>query len=237
MLVKEKNWKIKCPYPMEPEFITVHNTYNDASAENEIQYMINNHNQVSFQYAVDDKEVVQGVLESRNAWAAGDGGQGPGNRKSIHVEICYSKSGGERYKKAESLAIKFIAQKLKEKNWGIDRVKSHQDWSGKKCPHRILDEGRWISFLNAIEKEMEEEDMLEKAIVVNSFADFPNAEMLANRLGAPIYTRPVAEGKKVAKKIYICGGSSDKLQADKFVVLSGVDRYDTAAKINAYLKG
>ena len=46
---------------MNAEFITVHNTYNDASAENEIAYMIRNNNEVSFHIAVDDKEAVQGI--------------------------------------------------------------------------------------------------------------------------------------------------------------------------------
>lgn len=154
MLVSDRQVKVKCPYPMKAESYTVHNTYNDASANNEVSYMIRNSNQVSFHYAIDDIEAVQGIPEDRNAWAAGDGGTGKGNRSSIHIEICYSKSGGEKYRKAEKNAIKFIAQGLKAKGWGIDRVKKHQDWSGKNCPHRILDEGRWNSFLAEIEKEL-----------------------------------------------------------------------------------
>lgn len=159
MLVQPKNHKIKCPYPMKAEYITVHNTYNDASANNEVQYMINNISQVSFHFAVDDKEVVQGILTNCNAWHCGDG-NGTGNRKSIGVEICYSKSGGTKYHQAEGLAIQFIAQLLKERNWGIERVKKHQDWSGKHCPHRILDEGRWKSFLNAIEDELNKKEVV-----------------------------------------------------------------------------
>ena len=38
--------------------------------------MINNNNQVSFHYAVDDIEVIQGLPLNRNAWASGDGGNG-----------------------------------------------------------------------------------------------------------------------------------------------------------------
>lgn len=60
-LVSEKKWNIKCPYEMTPEYITIHNTANDASAENETSYMINNNNETSFHYAVDDKECVQGI--------------------------------------------------------------------------------------------------------------------------------------------------------------------------------
>ena len=137
---------------MEPEFIVVHNTANDASARNEIAYMIRNDNKVSFHYAIDDKEIVQGIPENRNAWHAGDG-NGPGNRKGIGIEICYSKSGGKRFEEAEKLAAKFIAYKLNEKSWGIDKVKKHQDFSGKYCPHRTLDMG-WQRFLNMVQTEL-----------------------------------------------------------------------------------
>ena len=34
-------WSIKCPHSMTPEFIVVHNTSNDASAENEIAHIKN----------------------------------------------------------------------------------------------------------------------------------------------------------------------------------------------------
>lgn len=153
-LVAKSKHSIKCPYAMKAEYITFHNTYNDASAENEIAYMIKNNNQVSYHYAVDDKEVVQGIPTNRNAWHCGDGGSGTGNRKSIGVEVCYSKSGGAKYKKAEKNAIKFIAQLLHERKWGINKVKKHQDWSGKYCPHRVLDEGRWNQVVKDIEKEL-----------------------------------------------------------------------------------
>lgn len=51
--------------------------------------MIGNNNEVSFHYAVDDVEVVQGIPENRNAWHAGDKGNGKGNREGIAIEICY----------------------------------------------------------------------------------------------------------------------------------------------------
>lgn len=153
-LVSTSKYNIKCPYSMNAEFIVVHNTANDASAKNEIAYMIGNNNQVSFHYAIDDKEIVQGIPENRNAWHAGDGGSGKGNRKGLSIEICYSKSGGSRFIEAEKLAAKFIASKLKEKGWGIDKVTKHQDYSGKYCPHRTLDMG-WQRFLNMIKAELD----------------------------------------------------------------------------------
>ncbi|MED0870202.1 peptidoglycan-binding protein [Bacillus spizizenii] len=153
-LVSTSKYGLKCPNPMTAEYITIHNTYNDASAANEVSYMTGNTSSTSFHFAVDDKEVIQGLPLNRNAWHTGDGTNGPGNRKSIGVEICYSKSGGAKYYAAEKLAIKFVAQLLKERGWGIDRVRKHQDWNGKYCPHRILSEGRWDEVKAAIEKEL-----------------------------------------------------------------------------------
>lgn len=152
-LVSSSKYGVKCPYAMNPTRIVVHNTANDASAANEILYMIRNDNEVSFHFAVDDKEVIQGIPLDRNAWHAGDGGSGTGNRYGISIEICYSKSGGERFIKAEKLAAKFIAQLLKERGWGIDKVTKHQDYSGKYCPHRTLDMG-WQRFLDMVSAEL-----------------------------------------------------------------------------------
>lgn len=154
-LVSESKYSVKCPYFMTPEFIVVHNTANDAPAANEIKYMISNDNQVSFHFAVDDKEVIQGLPLDRNAWACGDGTNGSGNRKGIQVEICYSKSGGVRFENAEKNAAKFIAQLLKERGWGVDKVKKHQDFSNKYCPHRTLDKG-WASFVNMVKDYLNE---------------------------------------------------------------------------------
>ncbi|HDR6955602.1 MULTISPECIES: N-acetylmuramoyl-L-alanine amidase [Bacillus cereus group] len=149
-LVDPSKYGTKCPYTMNPEFITVHNTYNDATAENEVSYMIRNDNQVSFHIAVDDKEAVQGIPLERNAWHAGDG-NGNGNRKSIGVEICYSLSGGDRYYKAEDNAAIVVAQLMKQYNIPISKVRTHQSWSGKYCPHRMLAEGRWNSFIERVQ--------------------------------------------------------------------------------------
>ena len=153
MLVSSNKYSIKCPYAMNATRIVVHNTANDASANNEIKYMINNNNEVSFHFAVDDKEIVQGIPINRNAWHAGDGNKGKGNREGIAIEICYSKSGGDRFVKAEQNATKFIAQLLKERGWGIDKVTKHQDYSNKYCPHRTLDMG-WERFLNMVRTEL-----------------------------------------------------------------------------------
>lgn len=154
VICPEYKYPIKCPFEMEPEYITVHNTSNDASAMAEISYMLGNNLKTSFHVAVDNERVVTGIPFNRNAYHAGDGRYGDGNRKSIGIEICYSKSGGERFDQAEKLAAEYIAMLLRERGWGIDRVKKHQDWSPKYCPHRTLDYG-WERFLNMIRMYLE----------------------------------------------------------------------------------
>lgn len=143
-------WGIKCSNAMAPEFIVVHNTANDASAADEISYMKNTpYSYTSYHYAIDDKEVRQAIPYNRNAYHAGDGEYGDGNRKGIGIEICYSKSGGKRFDESEENAAQFIAELLKTFGWGVDRVRKHQDFSGKYCPHRTLDMG-WERFISKV---------------------------------------------------------------------------------------
>ncbi len=148
-LVSSNKYNIKCPYTMDPIGIAIHNTYNDASAKNEISYMKSNNNKVSYHIAVDDKETIQGLPLNRSAYACGDG-NGQGNRKHISIEICYSKSGGTRFTSAEKLAAKVVAELLKKYGWGIDRVKAHRDFANKNCPHRT----NMIEFKKLVEKEL-----------------------------------------------------------------------------------
>lgn len=105
--------------------IVVHNTANDAIANNEIRYIRNNSNKVSFHAAVDNKEIVIGVPFNHNTWNADDV-NGKGNREDIAIEICYSNSGGERFEKAEKGAAEYIAHLLQERGWGIDKVNKYQ---------------------------------------------------------------------------------------------------------------
>ena len=155
MLVSSSKYGVKCPYSMTPQGITVHNTANDASANNEVSYMINNNYETSFHYAVDDIEIVQGIPLDRNAWHASDGGSGFGNRNTIAIEICYSKSGGDRFDKAEENAVDLIVYLLKKYGWGIEKVKRHYDYATNKkyCPHRTMDKG-WNRFLKMVEDKL-----------------------------------------------------------------------------------
>lgn len=183
-IVPQTKYGVKCPYSMTAKMIVVHNTANDATARNEISYMISNDDEVSFHYAVDDKEVVQGIPENRNAWHSGDGEHGKGNREGIAIEICYSKSGGDRFTQAELRAAELIADILKRYGWGVDRVTKHQDYSGKYCPHRTLDAG-WDRFIKMIEAKMSNKLY---RVQVGAFSNRANADRLCAELKAKGYS-------------------------------------------------
>ncbi len=166
----------KTSYYMQPEYITIHNTANIATARGEIDYMHTSNDYRSFHFAVDDTSIVQGLLLNQNGWHAGDDSDGRGNRKSIGIEICLSyvpkkvngvevgdeakwrKSYKKRFEKAQENAAELTAYLLNKYGWGMDRnrIKKHQDFSNKYCPHRTLSDYGWEYFLNLVERKYKE---------------------------------------------------------------------------------
>ena len=139
---------------MLPQYITIHSTGNPSStARNERAWLTNPSNKVtaSWHIVVDEKEAVEAIPLNEVAWHAGDG-SGQGNRASIGIEICES---GNRAKTLEN-AAKLTAKLLKERGWGVDRLRRHYDWSGKICP-RILQPNNWAGweqFKRDVQKEL-----------------------------------------------------------------------------------
>lgn len=162
MIIREvtmpaSKYAIKCPYEMNrPIGITVHNTFNYAPARNEIAYMQRNNSYVSFHFAVDESEAIQGVPLNRCTWNAGDGVNGKGNRQTISIEICRSTSSDRSLSEAaEENGARLTAMLCKKYGFGIDDIYKHQDWSGKYCPHYILSKPNgWRNFLAKVQHYM-----------------------------------------------------------------------------------
>ncbi|UZQ86322.1 N-acetylmuramoyl-L-alanine amidase [Thermoclostridium stercorarium] len=132
-------------YSMTPDYITIHSTGNPTStARNERAWLTNPNNNVtaSWHIVVDEKEAIEAIPLNEVAWHAGDGGNGTGNRKSIGIEICES---GDRQKTLQN-AAELVAKLLKERGWGVDRLRRHYDWSGKICPRIFYDNGKWTGW-------------------------------------------------------------------------------------------
>ena len=172
VICPESKYSTKCPDITEKDGICIHNTYNDASAMSEVSYMLGRPEKVSFHAAVDNYRIVIGLPFERSCYAAGDGRNGYLNFYKINIEICYSKSGGEDFEEAEKLAAEYTAYLLKQYGWGIDRVKKHQDFANKYCPHRTLDLG-WQRFLDMVNSYLEVKPVENEKENIESGSDEP----------------------------------------------------------------
>ena len=156
----ESKYGIKAEYGMTPEYVTIHETGNNASASNEASYMVGNDNVVGFHVVIDNVEAVECIPFSRNAWHCGDGENGTGNRKSIGIEIAYQIGPDDLYVASVNNAIDYVAGVLQQYGWGVDRLRRHLDWNGKDCP-RGINHGRylnWEQFKEAVQAKLNNQD-------------------------------------------------------------------------------
>lgn len=166
MMVPTSKYSLKCPNAMKAKKITIHNTDNQMPAENEISYMRNNGSVVSYHFACDEKEIVQGLPTNRNGWHAGDGGNGYGNRNTIGWEMCrnYDRSRKTtnlhdplkaQFQKTFQNTVKGVAQLCVDEGIvpSFDTIKQHMSWSGKHCPSKILNDKTWNKLVNEIVAE------------------------------------------------------------------------------------
>lgn len=141
-----------------PKTVVIHNTAMDADAESEAKYVHSKKGEVTYHYAVDDKVAIKLLPHNRSGWHCGDGGTTIGSKGGIAIEICFSKSGGSRYKKAEDNGARLAAKILYDENLGINALSKHQDWAldKKYCPHRILKYTGWDNFVALVSKYYDE---------------------------------------------------------------------------------
>lgn len=133
---------------MAPTSITIHNTANPTStAKNERAWLTNplNTATASWHIAIDQENAVEAIPLDEAAYHAGNA---EGNRTSIGIEVCESGDQAVVWRNAVSL----VAKMLFERGWGVDKVRTHQSWSGKNCPRLILP--RWNEFISDIQKEL-----------------------------------------------------------------------------------
>jgi len=197
---------------MKPTSLTIHNTSNDASARNEIAYMVSNNMATAYHEAIDDIENVRSISHNRMAFHAGDGSYGKGNNTSIGLEICYSLSGGSRFTKAEINGAHRAAAILHERGWTTKQMVQHHHWTGKNCPMETRKRG-WTRFVKMVDAELAKLKKPVKPlykVVVNSkqtgaYSTLTNAKKkLGKTIGKiTLSNKTVFENKKpVAKPLY-----------------------------------
>ena len=145
----EQREKFPSPFRNGIGFVTIHNTAEPFSARDERARVANRRGvRTSFHFAVDEKEIVQLLPLDRHGWHAGDG-EGDGNCRSVGIEICRSVfrgANGWLYRRAERNAVFLAAALLRAAHLPASALRMHRDWSGKYCPHRILEAGTWEDF-------------------------------------------------------------------------------------------
>ena len=138
--------------------VTIHNTAGYLSARGERDRLNKKRDNVSvsFHFAVDENEAVQILPLDMHAWHAGDGDRGEGNLHSVGIEICRSLCNGgdaKLYDRAEANAVILAAHLLNIYNLPTSALRMHRDWSGKHCPHRILDRNGWDDFKRRVDHQ------------------------------------------------------------------------------------
>ena len=82
-----------------------------------------------------------------------------------------------------------------------------------------------------VDQIKEEDEMLENAVLIFSFNDFPVAQPVMTQLNAPVYLRG-QEAHIKAKKVYVIGGSErPDIPGAELVMLGGKNRFETAASV------
>ena len=247
----KSKYNIKCPRYRNPKGIAVHNTANDAPAVNEVAYMQRNSDYVSFHAAIDDKEVIECLPFERSCFATGDGANGEGNINYLSFEICYSKSGGAKYNQAEENAVWYIAKVMNDYEFPMSELKKHQDFSGKNCPHRILEEKRWESFVDRVRwcrEQLKNETVAEVKptepptpsidevwyqVVVGSYLGRNKANEVKARLESQGYTGVWIDVTKNDDQTYyrvICGSYTVRKNAED--IKAKLDKFYTGVWIN-----
>lgn len=181
-----------------PTTLTIHSTDNPSStAQNERDWLINPSNQrvASWHVCVDEKQAVMAIPLNERALHAGDK---KGNDTSISLEICES---GNREKTLRN-AVEVTAQLLRERSWGVDKLRQHHDWSGKNCPRILRDTGRWGWFVEQVKQVLEQKEETETMKIYKYVAEMP--KWAQDSVTKAIKKGVVAMDKDGAVGIYEC---------------------------------
>lgn len=146
----------------KPEYITIHNTDRIRTASGTTmaeQYSRatynNNMGDVVVHYYIDHADCWHILADDTVGWHAADGVNGPGNTKSVAIEIIMDGSGDSSDKGAEDRGALLAAILLHRYGLGIDRLKTHRDWYPKKyCPAYILP--HWGTFVDEVKRYLAE---------------------------------------------------------------------------------
>ena len=160
--------------PMGPSYITVHSTYNQVRGANARAHArglysgnhTSTHNSLGYlawHFTVDDGAIFQSLPCNETGEHADY--NGPGNRRSIGIEMCENRDGS--WSRTMDRTARFIAVLMKEYRIPLSQVVPHQHWrmirysdgrdlGHKNCPHLLMEGGKpgkkWADFKSKIDR-------------------------------------------------------------------------------------
>lgn len=141
------------------EYVVIHETDNfapGANAERHNAFIHENAKteKLSWHYTVDDHEAYHHIPDVEPAYHAGDGDTPDGgNTSGIGVELCVAED--NNYEKTLKNGALLAAYLLYEHDLPMDALRKHQDFSGKVCPARLINDGRWDEFRKMVSDNYE----------------------------------------------------------------------------------
>lgn len=135
---------------MRPTSVTVHNTANpNSTARNNRDYFSSHKDaRASTHYVVDDVEIIRCIPEDEVSWHAGS----VANGSSVSLEVCEF-TDPVRQQRANEKAADLLADILTRRGWGIEQIRTHQYWTGKDCPRKLLP--IWNQFLAMVQQRLD----------------------------------------------------------------------------------
>lgn len=144
----------------EIKYLVIHETDNfaagaDAAAHNSFIHQNADTEPLSWHYTVDDHQVYHHLPDNETAYHAGDQMvKNGGNRNGIGIEMCVNADGD--YEQTLKNTQKLCARLLIEYDLKPRALRKHEDFSGKICPARLINEDRWDEFCAGVEAQYEQ---------------------------------------------------------------------------------
>lgn len=144
----------------EIRYVVIHETDNfsagaDAAAHNSFIHQNAVENELSWHYTVDDHQIYHHLPDDEAAYHASDRmEENGGNLNGIGVELCVNEDGD--YELTLENAVQLTATLIDEYGLRIKDIKQHQDFSGKICPAKLIEDGRWDEFLERVKTARDE---------------------------------------------------------------------------------
>ena len=225
------------------KYITIHETANTskgADAETHGRLQANgNSRQASWNYTVDDKQVVQSFDDKVQCWHAGST---KGNKESIGIEICVNSDGN--FNKAVKNAAELVKILMKRHGISASNVVQHHHWSGKNCPTNLRNGSKGINWNDfkamlsgktssvtntskpskpAASKPKTSGSVVDYMKSKNIDASFNNRKKLATQYGIKNYTGTASQNSQLLSKLKAGNPKPAKKPASSYKGSSLVD--------------